>query len=119
MKKLKNLFWGEGKMKNRSPVFIIMIVLSAVALITSNVLAGKSFSIFGWQIGEAGLVLTCGVLVFPVTYILCGSRPSLRRLSRLNGVGAKLYFDIMLTASRLNSSGYGLYMLYVRNPAST
>lgn len=70
MKKLKNLFWGEGKMKNRSPIFIIMIVLSAVALITSNVLAGKSFSIFGWQIGGAGLVLTCGVLVFPVTYIL-------------------------------------------------
>lgn len=70
MKKLKNLFWGEGKLKNGSPVFIIMIVLSAIALITSNVLAGKSFSIFGWQIGGAPLVLTCGVLVFPVTYIL-------------------------------------------------
>ena len=70
MKKLKKLFWGEGKMQNHSPVFIIMIVLSAVALITSNVLAGKSFSIFNWQIGGAPLVLTCGVLVFPVTYIL-------------------------------------------------
>lgn len=70
MKKLKALFWGEGKMKNHSPLFIIMVVLSAVALITSNVLAGKSFSVFGWQIGGASLVLTCGVLVFPVTYIL-------------------------------------------------
>lgn len=70
MNKLKKIFWGEGKMQNRSPIFIIMIVLSAVALITSNVLAGKSFSVFGWEVGGAPIVLTCGVLVFPVTYIL-------------------------------------------------
>lgn len=68
--KIKNLFWGEGKMKGGSPVFIIMTVLSTVALITSNVLAGKSFSVFGWQINGASIVLTCGVLMFPVTYIL-------------------------------------------------
>ena len=68
--KIKDLFWGKGKLKGGSPVFIVMIVLSAVALITSNVLAGKSFSIFNWSIGGAPLVLTCGVLVFPVTYIL-------------------------------------------------
>lgn len=70
LKKVKDLFWGEGKLKGGSPVFIVMIVLSAIALVTSNVLAGKSFSLFGWQIGGAPLVLTCGVLVFPVTYIL-------------------------------------------------
>lgn len=70
MKKLKNLFWGEGKLKGGSVVFILMTVLSTVALVTSNVLAGKSFSVFGWNIGNAPVVLTCGVLVFPVTYIL-------------------------------------------------
>lgn len=68
--KIKVLFWGEDKMKGGSPIFIIMIVLSSIALVTSNVLAGKSFSVFGWQIGGTQIVLTCGVLVFPVTYIL-------------------------------------------------
>lgn len=68
--KMKALFWGEGKLKGGSPVFIVMIVLSSIALVTSNVLAGKSFSVFNWSIGGAPLVLTCGVLVFPVTYIL-------------------------------------------------
>ena len=68
--KMKTSLFGEGKLKGGSPVFIIMIVLTAVALITSNVLAGKSFSVFGWQLGGADIVLTCGVLVFPVTYIL-------------------------------------------------
>lgn len=68
--KMKDLFWGEGKLKGGSPMFIFMIVLSAIALITSNVLAGKSFSVFGWHINGAPIVLTCGVLVFPVTYIL-------------------------------------------------
>ena len=68
--KLKTLFWGEGKLKGGSPIFIVMIVLSAIALVTSNVLAGKSFSVFNWSIGGAPLVLTCGVLVFPITYIL-------------------------------------------------
>lgn len=68
--KIKASLWGEGKLKGGSPVFIIMIVLSAIALVTSNVLAGKSFSVFDWNINGAPLVLTCGVLVFPVTYIL-------------------------------------------------
>lgn len=69
-KKTKSLFWGDDKMKNRSPLFIVLTALSAVALITANILAGKSFSIFNWQIGGAQLVLTCAVLVFPITYIL-------------------------------------------------
>lgn len=68
--KLKTSLWGEGKLKGGSPILIIMIVLSAIALVTSNVLAGKSFSLFGWNINGAPLVLTCGVLVFPITYIL-------------------------------------------------
>ena len=68
--KIKVTFWGEGKLKGGSPMFIIMIVLSAIALVTSNVLAGKSFSVFGWSISGAPLVLTCGVLTFPITYIL-------------------------------------------------
>lgn len=69
-KKLKSLFWGDEKLKGGSALFVFMAVLSVVAMITSNVLAGKSFSLFGWSIGGADLVLTCGVLVFPVTYIL-------------------------------------------------
>lgn len=68
--KLKTSLWGEGALKKRSPLFMLMLVLSAIALVTSNVLAGKSFSVFGLTIGGAPLVLTCGVLVFPVTYIL-------------------------------------------------
>ena len=68
--KAKSLFWGDGPLKGGSPIFILMIVFSAIALVTSNVLAGKSFSVFGWSIGEAPLVLTCGVLVFPITYII-------------------------------------------------
>lgn len=70
LQKVKASLWGEGKLKGGSPVFIVMVVLSVIALVTSNVLAGKSFSIFGWTLGGAQLILTCGVLVFPITYIL-------------------------------------------------
>lgn len=68
--KMKALFWGKGKLKGGSPIFIVMVVLSTIALVTSNVLAGKSFSVFNCSIGGAPLVLTCGVLTFPITYIL-------------------------------------------------
>ena len=68
--KVKSLFWGDEPLKGGSPLFIIMVVVSTVALLVSNILAGKSFSVFGWQIGNAQVVLTCGVLVFPITYIL-------------------------------------------------
>lgn len=68
--KIKSLFWGDEPMKKGSVLFIVLTVLSTVALITSNILAGKSFSIFGWSIKGAPLVLTCGVLLFPITYIV-------------------------------------------------
>ena len=68
--KLKSLLWGDEKLKGGSVVFVVLVALSTVALITSNIAAGKSFSVFGWEIGGAQLVLTCGVLCFPITYIL-------------------------------------------------
>ncbi len=70
MKKLKSLFWGDEKLKGGSAMFVFLTVLSTVALLISNILAGKSFSVFNWQIGGAPIVLTCGILVFPITYIL-------------------------------------------------
>lgn len=70
LKKLKSIFWGDEKLKANSPIFIVIVVLSSIALVTSNVLAGKSFSIFGLKIGGADLVLTCGVLCFPITYVV-------------------------------------------------
>lgn len=70
MLKLKKLFWGDEKSPNRSPLYIFMVVLSVVALISSNVIANKSFNVFGISINGSPLILTCGVLVFPVTYIL-------------------------------------------------
>ena len=68
--KIKVTFWGEGKLKGGSAVFVIMTVLSCVALIISNILAGKSFPFFGLKIGNADLVISGGILIFPVTYIL-------------------------------------------------
>ena len=41
------------------------------------------------------------------------------RFRRLRGVGAKLYVAIRLVIWRLISSGHGLYIFLVRNPAST
>ena len=68
--KIKSLFWGDEKLKGGSALFIVMVVLSTVALLASNILAGVSFSVFGWKIGGTALVLTCGVLTFPITYIV-------------------------------------------------
>ncbi len=70
LNKIKSIFWGDEKFKLSSPIFITIVVLSSIALVTSNVLAGKSFSVFGFKIGGADLVLTCGVLCFPITYIV-------------------------------------------------
>ena len=69
-KKIKSLFWGDEPLKGGSALFVFLAILSTVALLVSNILAGKSFSVFGWQIGGAQVVLTCGVLLFPITYIL-------------------------------------------------
>lgn len=70
LQKTKSLFWGDEKLKGGSALFIILATLSTVALITANILAGVSFSVFGWEIQGAAVVLTCGVLTFPITYIL-------------------------------------------------
>lgn len=70
LKKLKSLFWGDAPLKGGSAMLIFLTVLSTIALIISNVLAGKSFNVFNWQIGGAPVVMTCGILIFPVTYIL-------------------------------------------------
>lgn len=50
-------------MKKVSPVFMLLVVINTVAMLISNIIACKVFSI-----GFA--VLPCAVIVFPITYIL-------------------------------------------------
>jgi uncharacterized integral membrane protein (TIGR00697 family) len=60
---------GKGPLK-ASPLLTILIILATSAMLISNVIASKNMSLFGWQIGGQELTLTCGILVFPITYIL-------------------------------------------------
>ena len=46
-----------------SPLFTILVVVNTVAMLVSNIIACKVFSV---GIG----VLPCAVIVFPITYIL-------------------------------------------------
>lgn len=69
-KKLKSTFWGDEKVKGGSALFVLFVTLSATATVLSNVLANKLFPVFGWEINGQMVTLTCGVLVFPITYIL-------------------------------------------------
>lgn len=99
--KLKSLFWGDERVKGGSALFIVMVVLSTVALITSNILAGKSFSVFNWNIEGAPLVLTCGVLVFPITYVVSDLMSEVygfsasRRVSWI-GFASNLFVDVFI-----------------------
>jgi hypothetical protein len=101
LSKTKSLFWGDEPLKGGSIFFIIITVVSTIALLTSNILAGKSFSLFGWQIGGAQLVLTLGLLCFPISYItsdliseIYGYSAS-RRVSWI-GFISNLFMDIMI-----------------------
>lgn len=104
LRKIKSLFWGDEKLKGGSALFIILVAISTVALIASNIAAGKSFSVFGWQIGGADLVLTCGVLCFPVTYIIsdlmseCYGYSASRRVTWL-GFALNLFLDLIVIAT--------------------
>ena len=60
MKLKNNIFKAREKM---SPLFILLVVINTVAMLISNIIACKVFSI-----GFA--VLPCAVIVFPITYIL-------------------------------------------------
>lgn len=102
--KLKSLLWGDEKLKGGSVIFVVLVALSTVALITSNIAAGKSFSVFGWEIGGAQLVLTCGVLCFPITYILSDvfsevyGYSASRRVTWL-GFALNLFVDLIIIAT--------------------
>lgn len=100
-KKIKSLFWGDEKMGVLSPLFLVLVTISTVSLLLSNILAGKSFSLFGWSIGNASLVLTCGVLLYPITYIIsdlmseCYGFSASRRVTWL-GFGMNLFMIIFV-----------------------
>lgn len=104
LRKIKSLFWGDEKLKGGSALFIILVAISTVALIASNIVAGKSFSVFGWQIGGADVVLTCGVLCFPITYIISDLMSEVygysasRRVTWL-GFGLNLFLDLIVLAA--------------------
>lgn len=53
-----------------SALFIILVTLSTVGLLISNVIANKLFPLFDWNINGNGLTMTCAVILFPTTYIL-------------------------------------------------
>ena len=53
-----------------SPLLTILVVIAVAAMMISNVIASKSMSLFGWKVGDVELTLTCGILVFPITYVL-------------------------------------------------
>lgn len=55
--------WKNRKREKVSPVFVLLVVINTVAMLISNIIACKVFSI-----GFA--VLPCAVIVFPITYIL-------------------------------------------------
>ncbi len=81
--------------KGNSPLLVILAVLFCVSLIVSNVIAGKLWaSPFG--------VLTAGVLLFPIVYIIGDVVPEVyglaaaRRLIWL-GFGANLYAVLFFT----------------------
>lgn len=102
--KIKSLFWGDEKLKGGSAIFIILAVVSTVALIASNIAAGKSFSVFGWNIGGAPIVLTCGVLCFPITYVISDLMSEVygfsasRRVTWL-GFALNLFLDLVVMAA--------------------
>lgn len=81
-KKLKNTFWGDEPIKGGSALFVCFVSLSVVATIVANILANKLIPMGSWTAthtyispytGEserAQITLTCGVLIFPLTYVL-------------------------------------------------
>lgn len=62
IEKLK-MKWTNRKPENVSPLLLVLVVINTVAMLISNIIACKVFSI-----GFA--VLPCAVIVFPITYIL-------------------------------------------------
>ena len=57
------LKWKKKKREKVSPLFLLLVVINTTAMLLSNIIACKVFSI---GIG----VLPCAVIVFPLTYIL-------------------------------------------------
>ena len=57
------LKWSNRKKEKVSPLFLMLVVINTTAMLISNIIASKVFSI---GIG----VLPCAVIVFPLTYIL-------------------------------------------------
>lgn len=51
-----------------SPMLLILIAISTVAMLVANIIAAKTFTLF--SIGDMQIVLPCAVIVFPITYIL-------------------------------------------------
>ncbi len=68
--KLKSLFWGDEKLNHCSFIFIVLAILSTAFLLISNIIANKLMPVFGWKINGQAVTLTCGVLCFPITYII-------------------------------------------------
>lgn len=51
-----------------SPMLLVLIVISTIAMLVANIIATKTFPLF--SIGDIQVVLPCAVIVFPITYIL-------------------------------------------------
>lgn len=119
--KIKSLFWGDEKLKGGSALFIILVAVSTVALIASNIAAGKSFALFSidntlnaYGQPRGMIYLTCGVLCFPITYIISDLMSEVygysasRRVTWL-GFALNLFLDLIVIATILIPAGNGYY----------
>ena len=73
MRNLLNTIVDSLELKSRkkmSPLFIVLAVISTVALLISNIVAVKSVPLFHWSIRGNALSIAASFVVFPFTYIV-------------------------------------------------
>lgn len=58
-----------GKKQKMSSIFTLVVVISVVSLLISNVVANKSVDLFGWTVAGQRLSIASSFVVFPFTYI--------------------------------------------------
>lgn len=64
---MKEFLNGANK---KSPLYVVLAVLSVVTMLTANIVACKSIPFFGISVFGNELTVNGGILVFPIMYIL-------------------------------------------------
>ena len=68
--KIKKSLFGATPLGKISSTFLVLTILSTAALLISNIIANKLFPVFNLSLNGFGITLTCGVICFPLTYVL-------------------------------------------------